>query len=365
MVMRFTFFGGYDPAYPRNAVIRKGLAKSGATVRECRVSPHLKFWARYAGLAARFRKDTDIVFVPEFCQKDVPAAAFLARLSGKKVIFDPLVSRFETKIVDWGWKPADSPAARWNHRIDRKAFRRADLILADTTAHKEYYCAEYGIDPAKIEVLPIGYDDELYRPADGSSGASAADRPGGAFEVLFYGSFVPLHGAEVIAEAARIVAAADPAVRFTLIGGGRTLENAKVAAAGLPNVAFIWRLPEADLRARIAASDLSLGIFGRTEKARRVVPNKIFQSMGMGKPVITSRTPAVEEFFRDGAEIRLCGEPLAETLAAAVLEMKREPGLRDRIARAGLELVRERYSAAEIGRRLLEIAGARFGSRAR
>lgn len=358
--MRFTFFGGYDPAYPRNAVIRKGLAKNGAVVRECRVSPRHKFWARYAELAARFRRDTDIVFVPEFCQKDMPPAAFLARLWGKKVIFDPLVSRFETKIVDWGWKPADSPAARWNLRIDRKAFRLADLILADTTAHKEYYCAEYDVDPAKVEVLPIGYDDELYRPADGS-----ATRSDGPFDVLFYGSFVPLHGAEVIAEAARVVAAADPGVRFTFIGGGRTLAKAKDAAAGLANVMFIERLPEVDLRTRIAAADVCLGIFGRTEKARRVVPNKIFQSMGMGKPVITVRTLAVEELFRDSVEIRLCGEPLAGTLAAAVLEMKRDPGLRERIARAGLELVRERYSAAAIGRRLLGIAADRFGPRVR
>lgn len=361
--MRFTFFGGYDPAYPRNAVIRKGLGKNGAGVRECRVSPRHKFWARYPQLAARFRRGTDILFVPEFCQKDVPAAAFLARLWGKKVIFDPLVSRFETKIIDWGWKPADSPAAWWNRRIDAAAFSLADLVLADTSAHKDYYCGEFGLALSKVEVLPIGYDDELYRPVDGSAGPLDAARSNGKFDVLFFGSFVPLHGAEVIAEAARLVAGTDPNIRFTFIGGGRTLAKAKDAAAGLENVVFIERLPEADLRTRIAAADVCLGIFGRTEKAGRVVPNKIFQSMGIGKPVITARTPAIEEFFRDGAEIRLCDEPRAETLAAAVLEMKGDPALRDRIARAGLALVQERFSAAAIGKRLLEIAASRFGSR--
>jgi glycosyltransferase involved in cell wall biosynthesis len=171
--MRFTFFGGYDPDYPRNAVIRKGLAKNGAVVAECRIWPRKKFWALHPRLAARFSRATDILFVPEFCQKDVPLAAFLARLWKKKVVFDPLVSRFETKIIDWGWKPADSPAARWNHRIDKKAFSRADLVLADTAAHKDYYCAEYGLEPAKVEVLPIGYDDELYRPAEAAGGRAS------------------------------------------------------------------------------------------------------------------------------------------------------------------------------------------------
>jgi glycosyltransferase involved in cell wall biosynthesis len=363
--MHFTFFGGYDPAYPRNAVIRKGLRKNGADVRECRVSPGFKFWARYPQLAARFRRGTDILFVPEFCQKDVPAAAFLARLTAKKVIFDPLAARFETKIVDWGWKPADSPAAWWNRRIDRTAFGLADLVLADTASHKDYYCAEYNLAPSKVEVLPVGYDDELYRPAAEGPGRPAGDRPDGSFEVLFYGSFLPLHGAEVIAESARAVAAADPSIRFTFIGSGRTLESTKAAAAGLANVVFIERLPEAELRARLAEADLCLGIFGRTEKARRVVPNKIYQCLGMGKAVITARTPAVEEFFRDGADIRLCDEPFPETLAAAVLEMKRDPDLRGRLARAGRALVADRYSSTAIGRRLIEIATARFGPRTR
>ena len=362
--MRFTFFGGYDPDYPRNAVIRKGLAKNGAGVAECRVWPPGKFWARFPRLAAQLRRSgaTDILFVPEFCQKDVPLAAFLARRAKKKVTFDPLVTRFETKIVDWGWRPADSPAARWNRRIDKKAFSRADLVLADTSAHKDYYCSEYGIDPAKVEVLPVGYDDEIYRPVEAAAGQVSSRGANDVFEVLFYGSFVPLHGAEVIAEAARIVAAADPSVRFTFVGGGRTLAKTKETAAGLPNIVFVDRMPGPDLRARIAAADLCLGIFGRTEKASRVVPNKIFQSMGMGKPVITARTPAAEEFFRDGAEIRLCGEPLAESLAAAVLEMRRDPALRGRIAAAGLALVREKYSSAAIGRRLLDIVERRFGS---
>ena len=61
----------------------------------------------------------------------------------------------------------------------------------------------------------------------------------------------------------------------------------------------------------------------------------------------------------------MCGEPGAEALAEAVLEMKRDPELRERIARAGLALVREKYSAAPIGRRLVEIAAYVFSGAGR
>jgi glycosyltransferase involved in cell wall biosynthesis len=190
-----------------------------------------------------------------------------------------------------------------------------------------------------------------------------ADGARPAFEVLFTGSFLPLHGTDVIIEAARIVAARDLSVRFTLIGSGQTREAARraVEGYGLHNVEFAGRLPMKELPGRIAAADVGLGIFGRTEKAGRVVPHKLFQALGMGKAVITSRTPAAEEFFVHREHLLFCEEPLAESLAAAVLELKSDAALRERIAWNGQALVAEKYSARATARRLMEIVEKHFG----
>jgi len=395
--MTFTFLGAYDPDYPRNAVIRKGLRQLGARVVECRASRKFKFWARYPllflklllkfprrlssvpprGLSGPGRNaGPRILFVPEFGQKDVPLARFWGLLTAGKVVFDPLAARYETKIVDWKRKPADSPSAWWNLQIDRAAFAGADLVLADTAAHKAYYCQMYGLDPAKVEVLPLGYDDDVFRPRAGSAPGRAsetdsvikddlvvADGSRKAFEVLFTGSFLPLHGTDVIIEAARIVAGRDPSVRFTLIGSGQTYEAARSAVEGygLRNVEFAGRLPMKELPARIAAADICLGIFGRTEKARRVVPHKLLQALGMGKAVITARTPAAEEFFVHREHLLFCEEPRAESLAEAVLELKSDAALRGRIARNGQALVAETYSPRATAARLLEIVEKHFG----
>ena len=183
------------------------------------------------------------------------------------------------------------------------------------------------------------------------------------FEVLFTGSFLPLHGTDVIVEAARIVAGRDPSVRFTLIGSGQTREAAGRLAEGygLRNVEFAGWRSLGDLPSRIAAADVSLGIFGRTEKARRVVPHKLVQALGMGKAVVTARTPAAEEFFVHREHVIFCDEPLAESLAAAVLELKADAALRERIARKGQALAAERFSARAIAARLVEIVEKRFG----
>ena len=342
-----------------------GLRRIGVEIAERRAPENLKFWARYPLLIlkrSRFSKrpvnGPPYFFVPEFRQKDVPLARFLALLGGRKVIFDPLAARYETKIVDWRRKPADSPSAWWNKKIDDAAFRLAGLILADTAAHGEYYARMYGLDPAKIAVLPLGYNDEIFE----KRGAAQSNDPE-TFSVLFFGSFLPLHGADVIVEAARFVAAADPRIRFVMLGEGQTLPaaNAAADAAGLRNIAFLGRRPVRVLPSAIAAADLCLGIFGRTEKARRVVPHKIFQSMAMGKAVVTARTPAVEEFFADRKNIILCDEPLAESLAAAILTLKHDRAMRDRLAKNGYDLVRRDFSPEAVARRLVDIVERHFG----
>ena len=301
--------------------------------------------------------------MPEFGQKDVPPARFLAGLTARRLIFDPLASRFETKIVDWRWRPEGSLAGWWNKSIDRWAFRLSDLIIADTRAHKDYYCRLFGLDPRKVVVIPVGFDDRVF--ARGLAGQGAEPREGKSlFTALFFGSFLPLHGAETIIEAARLVREADKFIRFLLIGSGQTLPRIRKRAAdsGLENVSFVGWLDQAALAGRIAAeADLCLGIFGRTEKAGRVVPHKIFQSIALGKPVVTARTPAVEEFFSHGKDIFLCPRDDPRSLAEAVLRLKGDPGLREGIARRGRELAWAKFHPAAIGALLKSALEDRFG----
>ncbi len=358
--MRFCFLGGFDPAYPRNAVNRKGLVRAGAEVDACPSPARLKFWARYPALAARaarawrgLRKDADSVFfVPEFCQKDVPLAAALAFLARRRVVFDPLASRYETKILDWRRRAPGSLSAWWNFKIDRWAFRLSDLVLADTSEHKNYYCRTFGVPAGKVEVLPLGCDDDLFSP--GPNPKRGSSRP---FTVLFFGSFLPLHGADVVVRAAKIVADKDPAIRFRMIGSGQTLPAVRAEAGrlGLGNVEFTDWLPAGALPAQIAAADLCLGIFGRTAKAARVVPHKVFQSLAMRKPLITLRTPAVLEFFAHRKHLFLCAKPEPESLAAAILELRKNDELRSKIAEGGYALVKDRFSPEAVAGLLIEI----------
>lgn len=369
----FVFFGAYDPAYPRNAVIRSGLLADGAAVSECAASPRWRFWMRWprlllkyiGGRSARRAAEAGMrrrfIFVPEFCAKDVPLARLLGRLTARRVIFDPLAARYETKILDWRRKPPSSLTAWWNFRIDAAAFRLADLVLADTAAHGDYFRRAYKLRPEKVRVLYLGFDGALFRPGPAlppsrppqaaPAESAAGERP---FLVLFFGSFLPLHGVDIVVEAARMLAK-EGGLRFRLIGDGQTFPAVRgfVDRHGLTAVELPGRVPFSSLPGEIAAADLCLGVFGRTEKSRRVIPHKVVQSAAMGRPVVTARSPAVEELFTHRRDIYLCDEPLGPSLALAILELRRDRGLRESIGAAGGRLVGERLAPAAVGRSLL------------
>jgi glycosyltransferase involved in cell wall biosynthesis len=103
----------------------------------------------------------------------------------------------------------------------------------------------------------------------------------------------------------------------------------------------------------IRASDLCLGIFGESGKASRVIPNKVYEAMAVGKAVITGDSPAARELLRDEVDCLLCrrGDPAA--LAEAITRVRNDGALAARLALGGRRRFEETASPSVIGRNLL------------
>jgi len=76
---------------------------------------------------------------------------------------------------------------------------------------------------------------------------------------------------------------------------------AAIIAAGPPaNLEWIEWVPYPELADRIARADVCLGVFGSSEKAGRVIPNKVFQILASGKPLVTRDGPGIRELITPG-----------------------------------------------------------------
>ncbi|MFH1755149.1 MAG: glycosyltransferase family 4 protein [Candidatus Latescibacterota bacterium] len=352
------FFGGYIENYPRSAVLRKGLEKLGVPVSSCRVHHKKRLPARYAALIAaylRSNRDFSVIYVPEFRHKDVPLAWLIGKLSGKKVVFDPLVSRYDTKVHDRGDAPERSVQAWHNRNLDRLSLALPDLVLADTQAHADYYISELGASPAKVRILPVGVDEELFKPKAAGQGMESNDgHRRAATKVLFFGNYLPLHGVPTIVRAANLLRARQD-IEFELLGGGQTFPEveALVLREQADNIHLLPRIPIESLPDKISSATFCLGIFGQTDKASRVVPNKVYQCMAMAKAVITARSPAMLERFADDDSLCLVPPGDAQALADKIVHLADHAEERERIAARAHQLVHEQYSSEKIAGLLL------------
>jgi glycosyltransferase involved in cell wall biosynthesis len=329
--MRVCLLGAFDPEYPRHRILATGLARHGIEVVEARVDETRAFrrWPALAVRHARVARRGDVVLVPEFRHKDVPLARVLVR--GARLVFDPLVSRWDTLVHDWAVHAEGSPQARWNRMLDRWALRLADRVLCDTWAHGELF-ASLGARRADLRRVIVGAEDAFF---DVPPPPETPQRC-----VLFLGGFLPLHGVPTIVEAAsRLEARGDglPPWRLVLAGRGIEFDRARAMAAErrLERVEFPGAVPYAEAPALFARADIVLGAFGANDKAGRVVPHKLYQGLAAGRAVVTGDGPGVREVLTPGEHVRVVPRADAAALADALAELLGDAGARAALAASG------------------------------
>jgi glycosyltransferase involved in cell wall biosynthesis len=344
-LLNLCYFGTYERAYPRNAQVISCLRAAGAHVREENVAvwddPRegwsagagraLQLLAAEARLFARRPGDFDALVVGYPGHLDLPAARRAAR--GRPVVFNPLVSLADTLVGDRGRFRSGSLAARALERIDRHAFGSADLVVADTETHAHFLGERFG--RTDIKTCFVGAEDRLFQPGWGRR------EP---FRALFVGKLIPLQGVETILAAAR----AAPDVPFRVVGSGQL---APLLADRPSNVEHVPWIEYEQLPGEIRSAGCALGVFGTTAKAQRVIPNKAFQAIACGAPLITGDTPGARELLEDGTSALLVPPGDAEALADAVRRLATDGELAKRVAAGGRAAYERAASEAVLGKR--------------
>lgn len=349
-------FGTYDAVkHPRVGIIVDGLRERGLDVTELnhplgfstaeRVRMLKQPW-RLPAFAWRLltcwialRRDArallrsgavpDAVLVGYMGHFDVLLARRLFRRS--TIVLDHLIFAGDT-AQDRG---AHGLRVRLLRALDARALKAADLVLVDTIEHLEMLP-----DRSQGVHVPVGARAEWFdaRPA----GARAQDD---RLSLIFFGLFTPLQGAPTIARALRRAQEAGATFSATIVGTGQDHDEARAAAGDLPGVTWLDWVEAHELPALVAQHDVCLGVFGTSGKARRVVPNKVYEGAAAGCAIITGDTPPQRAAFGDAALYAAPGDP--DALAAVITELAESPE-RVTAARAAAASAAESFRARDI-----------------
>jgi glycosyltransferase involved in cell wall biosynthesis len=345
--VRVLYFGTYERRYPRNAQVISCLRRAGVEV----VERHVSVWesqehkwsaglgvlprllVAQARLLRRLSVQADAVLVGYPGHLDLPAARRAAR--GRPVVFNPLVSLVDTIVGDRGRFRAGSLPARLLAALDRHALRAADVIVADTQANADFLAELAGLPEQRFAVCFVGAEEDVFKPGW---------EPAEPATAVFVGKLIPLHGLETIVAAARFA----PELRFRVIGRGQ-LEQ--LLDPRPPNVEWVPWVEYELLPRELRRAGCALGIFGTSDKARRVIPNKAFQALACGAPFVTADTAGARELLVDGESALLVPPGDPEALADALRRLAEQPDLARRIADGGHAVYREQASEDVLGAR--------------
>lgn len=220
-----------------------------------------------------------------------PAAVRLGRVLGV-----PVVATAHGTDVRW----IDEGGIQERFREEMAAAARAADVVVAVAADLAERLERAGVEPGRIEVIPMGIDATIFAPRDRS--ASRSDTGVGADErvILFAGRPTAAKGIEVLASALE------------------RLDGVRCVAAGpvgppLRGIEYLGLLDPPDLARWMNAADLlCLPSFGEGSSVA------VSEALACGTPVVASRVGGIPEQVRDGENGLLVppGDPtaLAEAL---------------------------------------------------
>lgn len=269
---------------------------------------------------------------------------------GKILIFDQMMSPYDSLIHERKTVSPDGWLAKSIYLYEKIILHRSEGILTDTEIHRDFFQELFEIDAKKILAVPVGADESLLQKITDFPKSKAS----GKFEVLFYGTFLPLHGIDVILEAAKKLKHLP--IHLTLVGGGNGNKYAQlIEKSNLENISHIEWVEFKKLASLIAAADIGLGgPFGNTKQGLRVITGKTMQFLAMSKPVIIGNIPQ-DNGFLDKFNCLMIeqGDPdaLANTIQWAFEHQPQLP----QIGANGLKLYQDQFSIEQISKRLTGI----------
>jgi glycosyltransferase involved in cell wall biosynthesis len=241
-------------------------------------------------------------------------------------------------------------ASEW---LERFLYRHADLLLVNSPgfiAHVKQRGAR------QVELVPNGADPAMFDPSASGDDFRHANDLDGRFVVLYAGAHGLSNDLTVVLHAAAQLPDTYP-VSIVLLGDGKEKPRllAQAAEMGLKNVLFLHPMPKQEMAQALAAADACLAILKPIDLYKTVYPNKVFDYMAAGRPVILAIDGVIREVVESaGAGVFVPpGDPQA--LAKAIIELASQPDKCKAMGLRGRQAIESRFSRAVLANRLEEI----------
>lgn len=202
----------------------------------------------------------------------------------------------------------------------RRALRRAVAVSVVSSTLNEYLCSELSL--TRVITLESTIDPSLFQPRDKAQARKRLGLPPTAKLVSVVGSLHPNRGVRLVYEAFEKASNTEHSLRLVLAG---TIDS-RLSLPGRENVHFLGKLPHTEMPWLYSASDLALLPMKDTEFGRYAFPQKAYEILACGTPIVAARVGAVERMLSQYPEC-LYEPSCAQSLADRIRHQLRQPTL--------------------------------------
>lgn len=352
------FLSYYFPEYIRTKTLMDALG-SLDFIRLIKIINHSKGIIRYLESVYKLIK------IKKTIDPDVYCIGFrghelywvIRMIVGKKtIIFDQMMSPYDSLLNERKMIKKGSLLEKIIYLYEKSILNNADMVLTDTIAHQQYFSKLFHINGKKIIPIPVSADEHLFNSNNIPKEIQIPINKD-FFKVFFYGSFLPLHGIDIILKAASRLVQYKKIV-FILIGGKGTslnIFNSMINDLKLPNVYHKTWVDYHQLPLWIADADICLGgPFGNTGQSQRIITGKTFQFLCMKKPTVIGKVPFETE-FEDKKNCLIVNQGNPDELANAILWAYQHPTDIQHIGLKGYELYNHKFSHRYVKKNIQEV----------
>lgn len=202
-------------------------------------------------------------------------------------------------------------ASEW---LERFLYRHADRMVVNSPGFIRHV-QERGA--SQVHLVPNGADVTMFEPLDDGAVFRRENQLEGRFVALYAGAHGMSNDLDVLLDAAGLLGEV-PNLAMVLLGDGKEKPRLqqRAAAMGLKNQHFLPPVPKTDMAQALAAADVCIAILKPIEMYKTVYPNKVFDYMAAGRPVIL----AIDGVIREVVESAQAGTIVQPGDAAAMAD---------------------------------------------
>jgi len=234
-------------------------------------------------------------------------------------------------------------ASEW---LESFLYKRADQLLVNSPGFVNHVKQHGG---QKIAMIPNGADPTMFHPEDRGDDFCRQNNLQGKFVVLYAGAHGLSNDLETVLEAAFLLKK-KPKIAIVLLGDGKDKPSLiqKAQELDLFNLHFLPALPKSKMATALSAADACLAVLKNIELYKTVYPNKVFDYMAAGRPVILAIDGEIRKVIEKAGAGYFSPPGDSKEMAAKILAMAENPALSKKMGMAGRLYLEQHFARKDL-----------------